>query len=97
MCIRDRCTVLQLAGQVQIGDQRAEFFALYADVPGFLARLVRQGGILLQLFGPAQNQGERRADIMAHACDPPGSRLIPPGNDFALLLQVRAGLVQLFG
>ena len=91
------CAVLQLAGQVQIADERPYLLALGADARGFLPGCGRQGLILLQLLAPAQDQRQRRADVMADACDPIGAGGVPPGDDLIAAAQLLAGLVQLFG
>ena len=91
------CAVLQLAGQVQIADERPYLLALGADSCGFLPGCGRQGLILLQLLAPAQDQRQRRADVMADTCDPIGASGISPGDDLIAAAQLLAGLVQLFG
>ena len=91
------CAVLQLAGQVQIADERPYLLALGADARGFLPGCGRQGLILLQLLAPAQDQRQRRADVMADTCDPIGAGGVPPGDDLIAAAQLLAGLVQLFG
>lgn len=91
------CAVLQLAGQVQIADERPYLLALGADARGFLPGYGRQGLILLQLLAPAQDQRQRRADVMADTCDPIGAGGVPPGDDLIAAAQLLAGLVQLFG
>ena len=91
------CAVLQLAGQVQIANERPYLLALGADARGFLPGCGRQGLILLQLLAPAQDQRQRRADVMADACDPIGASGVSPGDDLIAAAQLLAGLVQLFG
>ena len=91
------CAVLQLAGQVQIADERPYLLALGADACGLLPGCGRQGLILLQLLAPAQDQRQRRADVMADTCDPIGAGGVSPGDDLIAAAQLLAGLVQLFG
>ena len=91
------CPIFQLAGQVQILDQGAEFFALGADASGLLPGSFRQDGVPLQLLRPAQDQRQRGAHIVADPGDPLGAGIVPPGQQFVPRLQLRTGPVQLFG
>ena len=91
------CAVLQFAGQVQILDERPQLLALGADVPGLLPHGGGQRGVLFQLFGPAQNQRQRCAHIMADPGDPVRPRVVPPGNDFLAAAQLLTGAVDRVG
>ena len=70
------CPIFQLAGQVQILDQGAEFFALGADAAGLLPGSFRQDGVPLQLLRPAQDQRQRGAHIVADPGDPLGAGIV---------------------
>ena len=89
--------VLQFTGQVQVLDQAADGLPLgtYRRRPGPLVR--RKSLIVFQLFGVAENQGQRRADIVADPGDPVSAGSVPPGDDLILALQACAGLVQFAG
>ena len=91
------CAVLQLAGEVQVVDEGPETLALGADAACLLPGRTGQGRVPFQLFGPAQNEGQRGAHVVADPRDPLGAGGVPPGEHLALLLQVGAGLVELFG
>lgn len=86
-------TVFQFAGQVQIINEGAEFFTLSTDACGFLTCGIRQRSVLFQLFAPAQDQGQRGADVVADACDPLGTGVVPSCQHLIFLLQMGAGPV----
>ena len=91
------CAVLQLAGQVQILDQSAQLLALGADAARLLPRRGGQGGVLLELLGPAQNQRQRCAHIMADPRDPACAGIVPPGDDLIAAAQLLTRAVDRVG
>ena len=88
--------VLQFTRQVQIFDQRFDFFALDLNFPSLLSCRIRQLCIPLHLFCQTENQRQRCADIMADTGDPVGAGCIPLLDDLIPVLQLRAGLIELF-
>ena len=89
--------VLQLAGQVQVLDQGTQLLALGADAARLLPRRGGQGGVLLKLLGPAQDQRQRCAHIMADPRDPACAGIVPPGDDLIAAAQLLTRAVDRVG
>ena len=87
---------MQLEGQIQVLNEGLDFFALGADGIRFFSRLGTLRKLLGKLLCVAHNQRQWGADVVGNPGNPVGPGHVPAGNQVVLLLEVAAGLVQLF-